>query len=894
MSQPQKAPSLARLQTLSQRAGSQSKSGAKSAKQPALPPRPAKPDPAETPEAVRGLDYLSTPVWLWDPQESRIVWGNQAAIGFWAADDLKGFRKGAANVAEGTAEALAAFAKAESPEENTPALWTAVRDGEDVTVPCHLTLIQSGPSTPAVLVELNVVATISNVTSAISADLAESGDSEPSVEVVQVQRDLLDSMAKGSGLDEILKRFSLVMKLRNANKRFTCLAQSIPGVVYQRRVSPDGDIRYTYISEGVRDLFGVSAEDVLTDPNALFECHGPEYRETFRERLIQASKDLTMWDVEAQIITPDGEEKWAHAIARPHRQPDGAVLWDGVILDATRNKKAEIELRTAKEAAEAASQARGELAGKLRSADERFTSLSQSIPGVVYQRRVSPDGDIRYTYISEGAKDLFGVSAEEILADPKALFACHGPEYRETFRERLLQASKDMTMWDVEAQIITRDGEEKWTHAIARPHKEPDGSVLWNGVILDATRIKKAEFELRTAKEAAEAASQAEHELVERLRSATERVSALAASIPGVVYQRRVSPDGDIRYTYISEGAKDLFGVSAEEILADPKALFACHGPEYRETFRERLLQASKDMTMWDVEAQIITRDGEEKWTHAIARPHKEPDGSVLWDGVILDATRLKRAEFAAADAAANTRKIIVESISQGFILFDPDDRLVICNGKYFDLYPELESVAVPGASYEAIARAELGLPDGAENGKALDPRLRERMEKHQKPDHVDQRQWPDGRWILISEHRSSDGSTVVLFTDVSDLKRREEKLEHVNRQLDIALENMAEGLCVFDSKHRIVLSNRRYAQIFGLPEALAGEGTRVDDHMDKSFGIYRYDKAAIEALVQERLSHIETRKRSTYFLNLPDGRTIEAKHRPLADGGAVETFSEW
>ena len=147
-------------------------------------------------------------------------------------------------------------------------------------------------------------------------------------------------------------------------------------------------------------------------------------------------------------------------------------------------------------------------------ADERLASLAASIPGVVYQRQVTPEGDISYTYISEGARDLFGVSPEEILADPNALFDCHGPEYRIKFRERLLAASKELKMWDVEAQIVTRDGEEKWTHAIARPHRKPDGTVLWDGVILDGTWIKKAEFELRDAKEIAETANRAKSEFL--------------------------------------------------------------------------------------------------------------------------------------------------------------------------------------------------------------------------------------------------------------------------------------------------------------------------------------------------------------------------------------------
>ncbi len=91
---------------------------------------------------------------------------------------------------------------------------------------------------------------------------------------------------------------------------------------------------------------------------------------------------------------------------------------------------------------------------------------------------------------------------EEILADPDALFDCHHPNYRENFRERLLAASRDLTMWDVEAPIISRDGKHKWSHAIARPHRQPDGSVVWNGIILDATRLKKSNLELVAANRA--------------------------------------------------------------------------------------------------------------------------------------------------------------------------------------------------------------------------------------------------------------------------------------------------------------------------------------------------------------------------------------------------------
>ena len=94
-------------------------------------------------------------------------------------------------------------------------------------------------------------------------------------------------------------------------------------------------------------------------------------------------------------------------------------------------------------------------------ADEFLNTLA-SLPGVVlYQRVVTPDERIYYSYISEGARDIFGVHAEEILADPDALFRTHGSDYKSKFRERLLSASRSLTMWDVEASLVTRDGRKK-------------------------------------------------------------------------------------------------------------------------------------------------------------------------------------------------------------------------------------------------------------------------------------------------------------------------------------------------------------------------------------------------------------------------------------------------
>ena len=394
---------------------------------------------------------------------------------------------------------------------------------------------------------------------------------------------------------------------------------------------------------------------------------------------------------------------------------------------------------------------------------------------------------------------------------------------------------------------------------------------------------------------------------ISALRSADERLTSLATSVPGVVYQRRVAPDGDIRYTYISDGARDLFGVSPEEIINDPKALFDCHGPGYRANFRERLLAASRDLAMWDVEAEIITRDGKRKFTHAIARPHRQPDGAVLWDGIILDTTRIKEAEITAAAAEARTRAAILESISQGLVLFDPEDHLVTCNSHFLALYPHMKNTVQPGASYESMATAEIRDSVEANDGASAERSLRERLKLHGQTQHTIERELVDGRWILINEQHTPDGGTVILHTDVTDLKRREqelrqakdlaeganESLAETNLKLDIALENMTQGLTLFDTDQRLVLTNRRYAELYDVTAELLEPGTAIDAHVRCTVSKVRGADTDMAALAEVRLRQASSRRRSTFRQRLQDGRVIEVIHQPLRDGGAVETFAD-
>lgn len=312
----------------------------------------------------------------------------------------------------------------------------------------------------------------------------------------------------------------------------------------------------------------------------------------------------------------------------------------------------------------------------------------------------------------------------------------------------------------------------------ALPVPDEEGAVLGSLTFYFDQPFKAASEDWQAAEFMADLAS---HAVIHRLsreakKVADSRFEVLADAIPGVVYQRAVTPDGQIRYTYISDAAEDLFGVPAEKILEDPNALFDCHGEGYRETFRDRLLQASKKLEIWDVEATIVSRDGKTKYTHAIAKPLKQPDGTVVWNGVILDATRIKEAELEAVAAEAQTRKAIVESVNQGFVLFDAEDRLVIANPRFRSYYPQLADKLEPGTSLTDFRKAErmCGI-DTSDQGSDCEEHCSSRDEE---------RHMPNGSWLLVQTHKADGGETAILYADISELKERERLLERSNREL--------------------------------------------------------------------------------------------------------------
>ena len=121
-----------------------------------------------------------------------------------------------------------------------------------------------------------------------------------------------------------------------------------------------------------------------------------------------------------------------------------------------------------------------------------------------------------------------------------------------------------------------------------------------------------------------------------------------------------------------------------------------------------------------------------------------------------------------------------IEAISEGFVLYDADDRLVICNSNYRALYAGLDLTIEPGTTYHEIIRetAESGVIVAAQG--RVDEWLEERLAKHRDPPGPYEQQRADGRWLKIGERKTEDGGVVGVFSDITELKRREVQLNEL------------------------------------------------------------------------------------------------------------------
>ena len=299
---------------------------------------------------------------------------------------------------------------------------------------------------------------------------------------------------------------------------------------------------------------------------------------------------------------------------------------------------------------------------------------------------------------------------------------------------------------------------------------------------------------------------------------------------------------------------------------------------------RDAFLEGAKERT-----AHLLTlADGR---MIAIRRTRMTDGG---WVATHEDITEKRRADTLLVENAAKLKRIngrfdaAINNMSQGLCLFDADKRLVISNKRYQEMYRLPDELVVPGTPLNRI------LQHYVDRGEAANLTVDQHVQLM--PTQRKQEFEPiDGRKIFIQRQPLPDGGWVATHEDVTEQKRSEQllaekaaELEAMNVRFDAALNNMSQGLCLFDGELKVVVSNARYADMYHLDRNLITPGTTLAQIFEyrRQQGTNFCDPAPPTFLSRDAPNATEVRE-------LADGRTIAVSRQLMPDGGWLTTHED-
>ena len=282
-------------------------------------------------------------------------------------------------------------------------------------------------------------------------------------------------------LMDITERKLVEMQFREAEERYRTLAEQIPAITYVDIVDPYDPDRWTpvYISPQVRSIVGYAPYE-WSDGRLWRERLHPEDRDRVMEEDRRALASAGAFATDYRLLARDGHEVWIHDEFRIITGDEGQHRYrHGVMLDVTARKRAE---------------------DAVRETEQRYRTLVEQIPAIVYTWSVWPTEEPSITYTSPQIGSILGYSAEEWSSREGSFFDVVHPTDRERveLESRRLALSGDPV--DLEYRLVGKGGRVVWVRDQAvLVERTPEGEPrVFQGVLFDITREREAEHERDT------------------------------------------------------------------------------------------------------------------------------------------------------------------------------------------------------------------------------------------------------------------------------------------------------------------------------------------------------------------------------------------------------------
>ncbi len=251
------------------------------------------------------------------------------------------------------------------------------------------------------------------------------------------------------------------------------------------------------------------------------------------------------------------------------------------------------------------------------------------------------------------------------------------------------------------------------------------------------------------------------------------------------------------------------------------------------------------------------------------------------------------------AEAARQNLADAIETVQEGFALFDAAETLVMCNARFGMHMGDIHDALKPGLTFAdyvgMVSRsADLALPQGETSGSWAVRRMRRHADNHVM---FNVRMTGD-RWVQVSEHRTRDGGTVVLQTDITDIIRleREERgklLDDQAQMIRATLDHINQGVCIFDPAGRLVGWNRRLGELLTMPASQFHIGSSFDTLVTRlAERMHLGGGTTIAALVDWAASGT-ARRPLAFELSRGDTQILAVFAQEMPDRGFVVSFAD-
>jgi PAS domain S-box-containing protein len=273
---------------------------------------------------------------------------------------------------------------------------------------------------------------------------------------------------------DITERRLAQAKIREKDLEFKKLSSNLPDLIFQFTRKPDGSYYIPVASDGIRNIFGCSPEEVINDFTPISRVIHPDDVERVIADIEYSAKHVTFFTCEFRVLKPGKPIQWIYSKSTPEKLPDGSVTWYGFNADITERKRVE------------------DLLVKLK------TAIDKSEISVVITDR---NGIIEYAnpFFSE----LTGYSPDEYIGkNPRVLkSAYHQKEFYEVMWNTIMSGRT----WEGEFYNCKKNGEMYWENAIISPIANSNNEIThFVAIKADITHTKNINSELLIAKEHAE------------------------------------------------------------------------------------------------------------------------------------------------------------------------------------------------------------------------------------------------------------------------------------------------------------------------------------------------------------------------------------------------------